>query len=277
MTTVVQETGSAGESGSRPTDENFFEEFVTIMAWIGRTVIELPGALRYPTEVLRQVAILIKSSSLVLCGMLFAAGLYVGEIGHYVLSQIGAQAYIGVFSAAGTVKATCPVFFGYMLSAKIGCGYVAELGAMRINDEIDAMEVMGLPSRQYLVGTRVMAGLIVVPLLFITATGVSFVSNYIINVVMLGTSSSGGFLRGLWAFTTPTDLFVNSMIWAYVPSMIAIIVATYYGYNARGGAVGVGDNTAKSQVFNLVQVNILGAAVIFQLLYGTGVALPIGN
>lgn len=278
--TATSETPSESDQVALPTrriEKNFFAEFLDLMSWTRLTIVELPQALRYPTEVLRQAAIMVLSSTLVLWAMLFAGGFYIGEIGHYVLAQVGAQAYAGLFASGATIKAVDAVFFGFMASAKIGCGFVAELGAMRINQEIDALRVMGVPTRPYLVGTRVWAGIITIPFMFLSGCFVAFLACYIVDVMILGTASPGGFLYVFWTFTAPSDIFFSSMIWCWVPSVLAIIFACYFGYNATGGPVGVGYNTARSMAFNLTMVNVLGAGVFFQLFYGTNVVLPIGN
>jgi phospholipid/cholesterol/gamma-HCH transport system permease protein len=257
--------------------KNIFAELATLVSWIGRTIAELPQSLRYPDEIIRQLAKAWTSSCFVVWGMGLTSGFIVGEVGHYLLQQIGAQAYIGLFSAAGTLKATTPVFFGFMVAAKIGCGYVAELGSMRINEETDAMEVMGVSSLPYLVGTRVWAAIIAMPVLFITSLSCAFIGNYVTNVLIYHTASAGGYNYVFWAFTTSADLFLRSMFWAVVPSIAAVIIACYYGYNAQGGPVGVGEATARSMMINIVMVNVFGAGIMFELFYGTSIIVPIGN
>lgn len=257
--------------------DNLIAELGDALRFAVRTIVELPLALRYPSEVLRQAAIVILSSSLVVWTMLIVSGVVVGQTGHYLLTQIGASSYIGLFAAAGTAKAICPIFFGYIIAAKNGCGIVAELGSMRINEEIDAMEVMGIPARQYLVGTRVLGFIIAAPFLWMIGLGLAFVSIYVTNVHIFATASEGGYLDVFWAFLTPGDLLVRSPIWALIPAILAVIVSCYYGFTASGGPVGVGENTAKSMAVNVVLVSVVGCAIMFQLMYGTSVIVPIAN
>src|SRR3712207_2216952 len=108
-------------------------------------------------ESLRQAGILILSSALVIWGLLFIAGLTCGIEGAYLLRAQGAPAYAGVFSAWCDLREVVPYAFGYMMSAKVGTGIVAELGSMRISDEIDALEVMGVPPITFLAATRLLA------------------------------------------------------------------------------------------------------------------------
>src|SRR4026207_1331968 len=108
-------------------------------------------------EALRQAGILIVGSALVIWGMVFILGLQCGIEGAYFNRSVGAPAYAGVFSAWCDLREMVPYMFGYIMSAKVGTGIVAELGAMRINEEIDALEVMGVRPITFLAATRLPA------------------------------------------------------------------------------------------------------------------------
>src|SRR5438034_5735278 len=95
-------------------------------------------------EALRQAGILILGSAIVIWGLVFVLGLECGIEGAYLLRAQGAPSYAGVFTAWCDLREVMPYAFGYMLAAKVGTGIVAELGSMRISDEIDALEVMGI-------------------------------------------------------------------------------------------------------------------------------------
>ena len=84
----------------------------------------------------------------------------------YTLKQVGAPIYSGIFNAWCAVRELAPYMWGYILAAKVGCGLVAEIGSMRIADEVDALEVMGIDSTVYLVGTRVVAAWMAMPFLY---------------------------------------------------------------------------------------------------------------
>lgn len=254
-----------------------FSQVGAILRFIVRTFAELPKSLLYPDEVLRQAARLILGSAVVVWTLLIVDGALVGQIGHYLLQQIGAQSYVGLFAAAGTLKGSAPIFFGFIVAAKVGCGFAAELGAMRINEEIDALEVMGISPQAYLVGTRVMAFIVVAPALWLIGIGLCFYANYITNVPILGSVSAGGFWSVFWAFTTPTDFALLALIWAIVPTILVIIIGCYFGMSASGGPAGVGENTAFSMAVNVSLITILGAGIMFQAFYGTGVVVPIAN
>lgn len=283
MTTTMDRPSASPPPGQEPVGERarFFDpvtdELGAILRFIGLTVKELPRSLRYSDEILRQAASLIISSGFVIWSLLIVDGVLVGEIGHYLLQQIGAQSYAGLFAAAGTIKGSAPIFFGFIVAAKIGCGFAAELGAMRINEEIDALEVMGISPQAYLVGTRVLAYLIVAPVLWLIGVAFIYYSIYITNVVVLGSVSAGGFTSVFWAFTTVTDFALLSMVWAILPTILVIIVGCYFGMTASGGPAGVGENTAISMSVNVPIITVIGAGIMFQAFYGTGVVVPIAN
>src|SRR5438270_274330 len=149
-------------------------------------------ALRFFGEALRQAGILIVSSTIVIWGLVFIIGLECGIEDEYFLRTQGAPPYAGVFSAWCDLRELVPYAFGYMVAAKVGTGIVAELGSMRISDEIDALEVMGIPSITFLAATRLLAAWIVLPLLYIAAVGAGFFASYLVVVQQIGDVSSGG-------------------------------------------------------------------------------------
>ena len=166
---------------------------------------------RFFGETLRQAGILILGSTLVIWGLVFILGLQCGIEGAYFTAAQGAPAYAGVFSAWCDLREIVPYAFGYMMAAKVGTGIVAELGAMRISDEIDALEVMGIDSVTFLCATRLLAAWIVLPFMYLAAIGVVYLASYIAVVQQIGDVSSGGYLLIFWQFQNPPD-FIFSLI-----------------------------------------------------------------
>lgn len=229
----------------------------------------------YLSEVVRQAAILVRSSALIIWFMMFVMGAESGLFAHYMLEQIGAADYVGVVTAIGNLKIDTVPMFGWILAAKVGCGYVAELGSMRISEEIDALEVMGVHSRAYLAGTRLCAIWITGPFLFLAGEGLQYIGSYLSVQTMLDTTSDGGYWQVFWAFQTPLDLFYAT-VWAMVIASLIVITGCYYGYTASGGPVGVGRNTAKSMVVNMITISAV-AAILYQVFFGTNIQIPIAN
>jgi phospholipid/cholesterol/gamma-HCH transport system permease protein len=231
--------------------------------------------LRFFGEAIRQAGILILGSALIVWAFVFILGLQCGIQGAYFFRAQGAPGYAGLFSAWCDLREALPYAFGYILSAKVGTGIVAEIGAMRISDEIDALEVMGVPPVSFLCATRLLGAWIALPFVYLVGIGVMYTASYFAVVKQVADVSSGGYSLIFWMFQDPTDLMF-SLIKGMTMATVIVLVGCYYGYTASGGPVGVGTATAKSMVFNIVAVHILGmlGTVIF---WGANPRAPIGG
>jgi phospholipid/cholesterol/gamma-HCH transport system permease protein len=226
-------------------------------------------------EGLRQSGILIVSSTIVIWGLVFVIGLECGIEGAYFNRSTGTPAYSGVFAAWCDLRELVPYAFGYMMAAKVGTGIVAELGSMRISDEIDALEVMGIDSVTFLCATKLLAAWLVLPFMYLASIGAGFLASYIAVVQQIGYVSGGGFFLIFWEFQNAPDL-LYSLIKAMFMATAIVLVGCYYGYNAGGGPVGVGTATAKSMVLNLVLIHVIGM-IGTQLFWGANPRAPIGG
>jgi phospholipid/cholesterol/gamma-HCH transport system permease protein len=226
-------------------------------------------------ETMRQAGILILGSAMVIWGMVFILGLSCGIEGAYFTRQQGAPAYAGVFTAWCDLREMVPYMFGYIMSAKVGTGIVAELGAMRINEEIDALEVMGVRPITFLAATRLLAAWIVLPFIYVAAVGVAYFASYLAVVQQIGEVSSGGYFLLFWMFQNPPDLLF-SVIKGMAMATAIVAVGCYYGYTASGGPVGVGQATAKSMILNMVLVHLIGM-MGSQVFWGANPRAPIGG
>lgn len=255
---------------------NGFTEAGEIGRFTADTVRDFPDMFRrYVPEVFRQAGILVFSSALIMWFMMFIMGAQCGLEASYTLKQIGAPIYSAVFDAYCGLRELGPYMWGWILAAKVGCGYVAEIGSMRISDEIDALEVMGIKSKSYLVGTRIAATAIAVPFMYFVGMAILYSAMYLITVVNLGGVSPGGFLYLFWLYQSPYDTFAV-LTKVMVESLAIVGVALYYGYNASGGPVGVGRATAKSMIINLVLISIIGTiGTLF--FWGLETNAPIAN
>jgi phospholipid/cholesterol/gamma-HCH transport system permease protein len=256
---------------------DWIANFGEIAKFCGRVLGQVFGlrVFRFFGEALRQAGILILSSTLVIWGLVFIIGLQCGIEGAYFNRSVGAPAYAGVFSAWCDLRELVPYGFGYMMAAKVGTGIVAELGSMRISDEIDALEVMGIDSMVFLCATRLLAAWLVLPFMYIAAVGAGFFASYLAVVQQIGEVSSGGFFLVFWMFQNPPDL-LYSVIKGMCMATAIVLVGCYYGYNASGGPVGVGTATAKSMVMNIVLVHLIGMLGT-QLFWGANPRAPIGG
>ena len=256
---------------------DWLASFGEIVQFCGRVVGEVLSlkVLRFFGEALRQSGVLILSSTLVIWGLIFIIGLQCGIEGAYFNRSVGSPAYAGVFAAWCDLRELVPYAFGYMMSAKVGTGIVAELGSMRISDEIDALEVMGISSMTFLCATRLLAAWLVLPFMYLAGIGAGFFASYLAVVQQIGEVSSGGFFLIFWMFQNPPDL-LYSVAKGMTMATVIVLVGCYYGYTASGGPVGVGTATAKSMVLNIVLVHLIGMLGT-QLFWGANPRAPIGG
>jgi phospholipid/cholesterol/gamma-HCH transport system permease protein len=256
---------------------DWIASFGDIAKFSGRVVLEIfdGRAFRFFGESLRQAGILILGSAIVIWGLAFILGLQCGIEGAYFSRSVGAPSNAGTFAAWCDLREIMPYAFGYMMSAKVGTGLVAEIGAMRISDEIDALEVMGISSITFLCATRLLGAWLVLPAVYVGAVGAGFLASYVAVVQQIGEVSSGGYFVIFWMFQNPPDL-VYSLIKGMAMATVIVLVGCYYGYTASGGPVGVGTATAKSMVLNTVMVHLVGM-VGTQIFWGSNPRAPIGG
>src|SRR6266702_4828732 len=201
----------------------------------GRIVGDVYGlrVFRFFGESLRQAGILIIYSTAIIWTLMFILGLQCGIEGAYFTAAQGAPAYSGVFSAWCDLREILPYAFGYMMAAKVGTGIVAELGAIRISDEIDALEVMGVPPMTFLAATRLLGAWMTLPFMSLAAIGIGYFASYLAVVKQIGDTSSGGYFLIFWMFQNPPDLLF-SLVKAMFMATAIVLVGCYYGYTASG-------------------------------------------
>jgi phospholipid/cholesterol/gamma-HCH transport system permease protein len=231
--------------------------YLKALAWTPRTVR------RYKKETLRLLSeVAFGSGALAVIGgtvgviafMSFFTGTEVGLQGYAALNQLGLGPISGFVSAFFNTREIAPLVAGLALSATVGCGFTAQLGAMRISEEIDALEVMAVPSIPFLVTTRIIAGFIAVIPLYIIGLLSSYLSTYLI-VVYYEHASAGTYSHYFRLFLPPGDV-----IWSFfkvlVFSLVVILTHCYFGYTAKGGPAGVGIAVGKAVRTAIVAINV---------------------
>lgn len=218
------------------------------LAFYGRAMAHTPQALRkYPKETLRLLGevcfgsgglALIGGTLGVMIGMTFFTGAVVGLQGYSSLEQLGTAALTGFISAYFNTREVAPLSAGLALSATVGCGFTAQLGAMRISDEINALEVMAVQSLPYLVTTRVIAGFVAVVPLYVVGLLSAYLASRQTTVWFYG--QSGGTYDHYFHLFLPAGDVLWSLLKVMVFSLFVILAHCYYGYTASGGPAGVG-------------------------------------
>ncbi|OLT20486.1 ABC transporter permease [Actinomadura sp. CNU-125] len=174
----------------------------------------------------------------VIATMSLATGAMVGLQGYPGLERIGAEAFTGLISSYSNVREVTPIIAGVALVAQVGTGFTAEIGAMRISEEIDALEVMGINSLAYLVCTRVAAGVIALVPLYLVSLFMAFFATRFITIQYFGLSP-GIYDYYFHLYLPPIDVFY-SVVKVAIFAFIIMFVHCYRGYYAAGGPVGVG-------------------------------------
>src|SRR6476469_3372610 len=205
--------------------------------------------------------------TVVIVGFLtLAAGGTLAVQGYSSLGNIGIEALTGFLSAFINVRIAAPVVAGIGLAATFGAGVTAQLGAMRINEEIDALESMGIRPIEYLVSTRLVAGMIAITPLYSIAVILSFLASRFTTVVLFG--QSGGLYDHYFnTFLNPIDL-LWSFLQALLMALTILLIHTYYGYFASGGPAGVGNATGNAVRTSLIVV-VSVTLVVSLSIYGT--------
>jgi phospholipid/cholesterol/gamma-HCH transport system permease protein len=224
-------------------------------------------------EVLRQAGIIATGSTLVIVFVTFLIGGSCGVEASFVGQQIGAGIAAPFFAAVCTIRDIVPVLFGMILAAKVGCGMVAELGAMRVNEEVDALEVIGISSIAYLVSTRLVAASIVIPPVYLASVAAAQFGAWLTSLVRYHAVSTGTYRVAFFIGLHPLDL-VYSVVKGVAIFMVVLATALYYGYRVRGGPVEVGEAAARSMRVNLVLIALMNGITTL-ILWGFRPPFPI--
>jgi len=232
--------------------------YLRALVWSPRTLT------RYKKEILRILAeVTLGSGALAVIGgtvgvilaMTFFTGAQVGLSGYTALDQLGTSAFSGFVSAYFNTREIAPLVAGIALAATVGCGFTAQLGAMRISEEVDALEVMAIPSLPFLVTTRIIGGLIAIVPLYVVGLLSSYVATRFTVTLFYG-QSAGTYDHYFNTFLPPGDV-----LWSFgkvlIFSVVVILIHCYHGYNASGGPAGVGVAVGKAVRTSIVAVSVL--------------------
>ncbi len=189
-------------------------------------------------------------------GVIFLTSFFTGLVEAVQLyngfHKFGVEDFMGYTIFLSIVKELGPVFASLMIISRGISAYAAELGSMRVTEQIDALEVMAVNSKQYLIIPRILATIISLPLLILFFDAVSNIGAYLISVYSLDVNGYA-YLDNLRQFAQMKDInegIIKGLVFGYIISAIG----TYIGYNTRGGAKGVGQSTTKAVVYSSVAI-----------------------
>lgn len=272
---IVERVSPAAMAWRRVVDQLVW--FGNLLLFIAQAVVAIPRALlRYRDEIARilvdvsvggGVLFVIGGSVGVIFAMSGAVGLEVGVEGYQGLHILGLAPLSGFLSAYANTREIAPLIAAIAMASQLGCKYTAQLGAMRINDEIDGLEVMGIPSIPYLVTTRMIAAIVAVVPLYLVGLFAAYVATQL-TITLFFHQSIGTYQHYFHALLQPGDIFL-SVVKVVVFAVIVIPIHCYYGYNASGGAAGVG--IAAGRAIRASSVAIAFTDMLMTLLFfGTG-------
>ncbi|HET6963213.1 MAG TPA: ABC transporter permease [Acidimicrobiales bacterium] len=249
-----------------------------------QAVLNIPlVARRYRKEYLRLLGevtfgsriLAIVASTVVVAGLLSAVvGVQLALEGYQALDIIGLGALAGYLSAFANTRELTPLLTAFGLAAQMGCRFTSELGAMRVTDEIDALEVMSVPSLAYLVTTRIMAALTVAVPLYLAALAGSYLATQI-TVVAVGHQGSGTYLHYFHEFLTGRDILL-SVLKVVVFAILITAIHCFYGYNAGGGPEGVGKAAGRAIRASVVSIAVSDMLMTI-LFWGTSSGIKVSG
>jgi phospholipid/cholesterol/gamma-HCH transport system permease protein len=260
---------------ARASETGFLTEFGELVLFSIQALRALPGSLRYFSEAMRLNAVITRRMTFllfVMCGFLGASA---SNFGFFLLRSLGASDFVGIVPGVLSTRQTCPQMFGYVFAGSICCAIAAELGSAKVQQEVAAYESEGVDPMQLLVGTRIIAVLLYVPLGAMISIAGFLGGSYVIIVLILHGNTANQFLTEFFSIIPPLNVLYCTITVALV-TLQCVLVATFYGMRTTGGPVAVGGAVARSLAVNLVLLHIvISLAALF--FYGGGLGLPIGG
>ena len=231
-------------------------------SFAGRALASLRYTLtQYRSEVLRQLTDISWGSGAIVVGggtigvmvlLALSAGTSLGIEGFSGLELVGLAPLTGFVSASVNTRELAPLVAALALAAQVGCRFTAQLGSMRIHEEIDALAVMAVHPLRYLVTTRIAAAMIaILPLYLIGLIG-SWIASQLAVVVIYG-QSPGTFEHYFDTFISGRDVFL-SVVKILVFALLVTLIHCWYGFQAGGGPQGVGEATGRAIRASIVVV-----------------------
>jgi phospholipid/cholesterol/gamma-HCH transport system permease protein len=250
----------------------------------GRAIVWIPRTLRrYRKEIARLLAeVSFGSGALVVilgtAGVMLSLSLFVGSLvglqGFRALDSLGVEALTGFITAYFNTRDIAPLVAAAALTATLGAGFTAQLGAMRISEEVDALEVMAVPSVPFLVTTRVIAGTIAIIPIYTIGLVASFVASRL-NVTLINGLPGGTYDHYFDLFLPVSDV-LYSYLKVIVFALVIILIHCHYGYSAKGGPAGVGIAVGRSVRLSIVSTAILDFFLTL-VIYGTETSVRVAG
>jgi phospholipid/cholesterol/gamma-HCH transport system permease protein len=235
-----------------------------------KELVRLMGEIAFGNRLLALAA-----STVVVAAFLSAlVGVQLALEGYQGLDIIGLGPLAGYLSAFANTRELTPLLTGFGLAAQMGCRFTSELGAMRVTDEIDALEVMSVPSLAFLITTRIMAALIIAIPLYLLALSGAYLATQI-TVVLVAGQGAGTYNHYFHEFLTAKDILL-SIVKVVVFTVLVTVIHCFYGYNAEGGPEGVGRAAGRAIRASVVSIAV-SDMLMTVLFWGTSSPIKISG
>jgi phospholipid/cholesterol/gamma-HCH transport system permease protein len=225
---------------------NFLASVGDLTLFAGRAVLHGASGPYYPRMILRQM-VDIGYYSLPVVGLTaIFTGMVLALQSHTGFSRFEAQSAVATIVVLSMTRELGPVLAGLMVAGRVGASMAAELGTMRVTEQLDALTTLSTDPFKYLVWPRLLAGLLMLPLLVLVADVIGVFGGYIVGIYKLGFSPYE-YLNRTFEFLETQDV-VSGLVKAAVFGFLIALMGCYQGYNSAGGAQGVGAATTKAVV-----------------------------
>jgi phospholipid/cholesterol/gamma-HCH transport system permease protein len=257
-----------------PPREGFLSEMGDLVVFCGQAIVALPGSLKYLSESLRHTAAMITGTSPLLFVMYMFMGIVTMNTGYFLLFPLGAADYLGAIGGFG-IHVSAVIMFAYVFTSKVCGGFVAEIGAMRVNQEIDAYESTGVDPMRFVVGTRIWATVFYIPIAAVVGLLGYTAGCFLDAIVILVATDGATYQRFHWSSQGLRDMY-------FVFTTIALtgigtaFSACFYGLRTHGGPAAVGAAVAQAVKVNLVLANLISAFTVITW-YAADAGVPIGG
>ena len=238
-----------------------FEDFGRMILFAGEAVA---WTFRPPFRldlVVSQMAFIGVGSAFIVGATGLSAGMVFALQMNYALKQFAAEGYVGGSVAFSLARELSPVFTALMVTGRAGSAIATELGTMRVTEQIDAMESMAVNPIQYLVVPRIIASIVMFPLLTMIFNVIGYGGGYVMGVYVANIPV-GPFVEHTREFMDPEDI-MHGLLKAVVFGAIVSIITTWRGYSAFGGARGVGEGTTRGVVMSSIAVLVADYVITF--------------
>jgi phospholipid/cholesterol/gamma-HCH transport system permease protein len=221
--------------------------FAQTLGWIFRPPLQGREILKQMEEVgVRSFPVVVITSAFT--GMVLALQSYTG------FKRFNAESMVGTVVALSVTRELGPVLTGLMVSGRVGSAMAAELGTMRVTEQIDALYTLATNPIKYLIVPRFLAAMIMLPILVVFADVIGILGGYLVSVKLLGTNPTL-YIRRTWQLLELNDIYTG-LLKAFCFGMIVAMIGCYEGFSAEGGAEGVGRATTKAVVLSSLLILI---------------------